>query len=286
MRILLTGRNGQVGWELERTLAPLGELIATDRSTLDLGDPDTIRRVVRELKPQVIVNAAGYTAVDKAQSEPALAMRINGDAPAILSEEAKRLGALLVHYSSDYVFDGRKPSPYVESDPPNPLNVYGKSKLRSEEAIRTSGCRHLILRTSWVYSARGKNFLLAILRKARDSQELRVVADQVGAPTSAGLVARATLAAVTRAIPAPELTGLYHITARGETSWHGFAQAIVSGLGVPGAVIPIESSAFPSVAARPRYSVLDIAKFVRTFDFEPPAWTADLSQVLERLTPP
>ena len=204
MKILLTGRNGQVGWELERALAPLGEVVATDRSTLDLADPDAIRRVVREVKPEIIVNAAAYTAVDKAESEPELAMRINGFAPGVLAEEAKRLGALLVHYSTDYVFDGEKATPYVEEDEPNPINVYGRTKLAGERAIQASGCRHLILRTSWVYGARGKNFLLAILRKARDAQELRVVADQVGAPTSVELVARSTLAALRHVVRAPE----------------------------------------------------------------------------------
>ncbi len=286
MKILLTGRNGQVGWELERALAPLGEVIATDRATLDLADPDAIRRVVREVKPQIIVNAAAYTAVDKAESEPELAMRINGFAPGVLAEEAKRLGALLVHYSTDYVFDGEKTTPYIEEDEPNPINVYGKSKLHGERAILTSGCRHLIMRTSWVYGARGSNFLLAILRKARNSRELRVIADQVGTPTTADLVARSTLAAVTGLVRAPELSGIYHIAARGDTSWYGFARAILSGVGISATVIPIKSSEFQSVAARPLYSVLDVARFVRTFDFEPPMWTADLSALLRRLPPP
>ena len=285
MKILLTGRNGQVGWELERALAPLGEVVATDRSTLDLADPDAIRRVVREARPEIIVNAAAYTAVDEAESEPELAMRINGFAPGVLAEEAKRLGALLVHYSTDYVFDGEKATPYVEEDEPNPLNVYGRTKLKGERAVQSSGCRHLILRTSWVYGARGKNFLLAILRKARDAQELRVVVDQVGAPTSVELVARATLAAVTRVVRASEPTGTYHMTSRGETSWHGFAQAILSGVGVSARVTPIKSSDFSSTAVRPHYSVLDTSRFVHTFDFEPPSWTKDLSQVLQHVLP-
>lgn len=285
MKIFLTGRDGQVGGELLRSLAPIGPILATDRAALDLADPDAIRRVVRECKPGLIVNAAAYTAVDRAESEPELAMRVNGAAPGVLAEEAKRLGALLVHYSTDYVFDGRKDAPYSEADATNPINVYGATKLAGEHAIAASGCRHLILRTSWVYGARGRNFLLAILRKARDSQELHVVADQVGTPTSAELVARATLAAVTRALQAPELTGIYHVTARGETSWYGFAQAILLAVGISAAVIPIESRDFPSIAVRPRYSVLDIARFVRVFDFEPPAWSADLRQVLQRLPP-
>jgi len=272
-----------VGWELERALAPLGEVVATDRSTLDLADLDAIRRVVRETKPEVIVNAAAYTAVDRAESEPKLAMRINGDAPGVLAEEAKRLGAALVHYSTDYVFDGTKRTPYVESDEPNPINVYGRSKLEGERAVQSVGATHLILRTSWVYGARGRNFLLAILRKARDASEVRVVTDQVGAPTSAELVARSTVMALTRVVRTPELMGIYHLTARGETSWYEFAQAILAGVSLSTAVIPIKSSDFSAVAARPHYAALDIQKFVRTFEFEPPMWTTDLSQVLQHL---
>jgi len=285
LRILLTGRNGQVGWELERALAPLGELIATDRSTLDLADPDAIRRVVREVKPEVIVNAAAYTAVDKAESEPELAMQINGIAPGVLAEEAKRLAALLVHYSTDYVFDGEKSTPYIEADEPNPLNVYGRTKLEGERTIAERGCRHLILRTSWVYGVRGRNFLLAIWQKARESGELRVVTDQVGAPTSAALVARSTFAALQRAESVSELSGTFHMTAQGETNWYGFAQAIVSAAGLQATVVPITSSELPSLARRPRHSVLDISKFVHTFDFQPPEWTSDLMQVLGRLPP-
>jgi len=285
LRILLTGRNGQVGWELERALAPLGELIATDRSTLDLADPDAIRRVVREVKPEVIVNAAAYTAVDKAESEPELAMQINGIAPGVLAEEAKRLAALLVHYSTDYVFDGEKSTPYIEADEPNPLNVYGRTKLEGERTIAERGCRHLILRTSWVYGVRGRNFLLAIWQKARESGELRVVTDQVGAPTSAALVARSTFAALQRAESVSELSGTFHMTAQGETNWYEFAQAIVSAAGLQATVVPITSSELPSLARRPRHSVLDISKFVHTFDFQPPEWTSDLMQVLGRLPP-
>src|SRR5690348_2914337 len=172
MRVLLTGRDGQVGWELERTLQALGSVVATDRATLDFADADAVRRTVREAKPGLIVNAAAYTAVDRAESEPELAMRINADAPRILAEEALRLGAILIHYSTDYVFDGTKPVPYVEADAPNPINVYGKSKLEGERGILATGCRHLILRTSWVYGARGANFLLTMLRLARERREL------------------------------------------------------------------------------------------------------------------
>jgi dTDP-4-dehydrorhamnose reductase len=191
-KILITGKNGQVGWELQRVLAPLGEVIAIDRKEMDLANPDAIRARIREIKPDIIVNAAAYTAVDKAESEPDLALAVNGIAPGILAEEAKRLGALLVHYSTDYVFDGTKSSPYAEEDSPNPLNVYGKTKLAGERAIAASGADYLILRTSWVYSARGKNFMLTILRLARERDELRIVDDQVGAPTSSIAIAQAT----------------------------------------------------------------------------------------------
>src|SRR5262245_60619484 len=182
MRILLTGRTGQVGWELERALPALGDVIATDRETLDLSDPDAIRGVVRDARPEVIVNAAAYTAVDRAESEPELARQINGVAPGVLAEEAKRTGALLVHFSTDYVFDGTKTTPYTEEDRPNPLNVYGRTKLEGERAVAAAGCRYLTLRTSWVYASRGKNFLLAVLRLASTQPELRIVDDQYGAP--------------------------------------------------------------------------------------------------------
>lgn len=193
MRILLTGANGQVGWELARRLPALGELIATDLAALDLSDADAIRRTVRELKPALIVNAVAYTAVDRAESEPELAHAVNARAPAVLAEEARRLGALLVDYSTDYVFDAEKRSPYVEDDPPNPLNVYGCTKLAGEEAVRASGCRHLIFRASWLYAPRGRNFVLAIARKARAGEPLRVVGDQTGVPISAAFLADATL---------------------------------------------------------------------------------------------
>ena len=184
MKILLTGKNGQVGWELQRTLAPLGEVVAVDRQALDLANPDAIRALIREVKPALIVNPAAYTAVDKAESEPELAMAVNGIAPGIMAEEAKRLGAAMIHYSTDYVFDGTQTSPYTEKDRPNPGNVYGKTKLAGEQAIQAVGVPHLILRTSWVYGSRGRNFLLTILRLAQERDELKIVDDQIGAPTS------------------------------------------------------------------------------------------------------
>jgi len=272
VRILLTGRTGQVGWELERALAPLGSVIATDRAGLDLGDPETIRRIVREAKPDVIVNAAAYTAVDRAESEPEAAMRINGAAPGVLAEEARRLGALLVHYSTDYVFDGAKDSPYVEDDLPRPLNEYGRSKLQGERAVLASGCRHLVLRTSWVYAARGSNFLRTILRRGREQSELRVVTDQVGAPTSAAAIAGATALLLASAGP----LGLFHLSASGATSWHGFAEEIVALAGLPARVVGIRSQDYPSAARRPRNSLLDNARLKAAYGIVLEDWRQPL----------
>lgn len=289
--ILLTGRDGQVGWELQHTLAPLGRIVACGRGELDLASPDVIRARVRELKPDIIVNAAAYTAVDKAESEPDLAMAVNGTAPGILAEEARRLGALLVHYSTDYVFDGEKTEPYVETDPTNPINEYGRSKLAGEQAVAAAGCAHLIFRTSWVYGARGKNFLLTILRLARERDELRVVADQVGAPTSAPLIAGATAQAIGEARqwprePGPEW-GVYHLAAGGKTSWFGFTQAILERAGfilgaVPG-LTPIPTSEYPTPARRPRYSVLECGKLRARFRITPATWEQALDEVIAGL---
>ena len=281
MRILLTGRNGQIGWELERKLAPLGEVIATDRTTLDLADPDAIRRVVREAKPDVIVNAAAYTAVDKAESEPELAMRINGFAPGVLSEEARRLGALLVHYSTDYVFDGEKATPYVENDAPNPLNVYGRTKLEGERVIQASRCRHLILRTSWVYGARGNNFLLTILRLAKERDELHVVEDQIGAPTWCCPLAEATAAILPRAVLGEtSAPGLYHLTNGGRTSWYGFAAEILRLANIATPVRAVTAAAHAARAARPASSLLDNAKLRKVFGIAMPDWRASLAACL------
>lgn len=251
MKILLTGRNGQVGWELERLLPTLGEVVATDRTTLDLADPDAIRRVVREVKPDVIVNAAAYTAVDKAEAEPELAARINGAAPGILAEEAKRLGALLVHYSTDYVFDGAIQRPYTEQDVPNPLSVYGKTKLAGEEYVKSTGCAHSILRVSWVYG--GPNgFLPFVLRKAKERAPMRVVADQIGAPTWARDVAVLTGGVVERRV-----AGTWHASAAGAVSRFEYAKEILRLRGFQSRIEPAKSSEFPSAAARPAYSALD-----------------------------
>jgi dTDP-4-dehydrorhamnose reductase len=222
LRILLTGATGQVGWELRKTLAPLGEVKAFDRFGLDLADPPPLVATVRALQPAVIVNAGAYTAVDKAESERDQAFAVNARAPRVLAEEAKRIGALLVHYSTDYVFDGGKAMAYAESDLPHPINAYGESKLAGEQAIATSGCRHLILRTSWVYGPRGRNFYLGMLRLAKERPELKVVDDQVGAPTSSLEIARATALLIGRGAE-----GLYHMTAAGSTTWCGFARAIL-----------------------------------------------------------
>ena len=293
MRILITGRNGQIGWELERTLAPLGETFAFDRAQLDLQNFDALRSTVRTVGPQVIVNAAAYTAVDKAESERELAHRINGEAPGVLAEEAKRLGALLVHYSTDYVFDGTKPDPYTEEDQPNPINEYGHSKLKGEQAVRSSGARHLIFRTSWIYAARGKNFLLTMLRLARERSELRVVDDQYGSPTWARMVAEATAAMLARQASNlrgvgphdDQETGLFHLCASGQTSWHGFAEAILreSGYrrqGPAPSLTSIKTSEYPTAARRPPSSVLCCEKVERTFGVRLPTWQRMLAYCL------
>jgi dTDP-4-dehydrorhamnose reductase len=283
VRILLTGGNGQVGWELERALPALGAVIATDRAALDLADFDAIRRAVRKANPELIVNAAAYTAVDRAESEPGLAMRINGDAPRVLAEEAKRLGALLVHYSTDYVFDGTLDRPYREDDAPNPISVYGASKLAGEQAVRKSGCRHLIFRTSWVYGPRGNNFYRTIARAAREKPQLRVVSDQIGAPTSSGAIARATVRVLGLSLAAPSAeSGTFHMTAGGETTWHGFAEAIVALEGLNTPVVAIRSDEYPTTARRPRNSRLDNARLHSTFAVALPEWRDGLAEVIER----
>jgi dTDP-4-dehydrorhamnose reductase len=277
VRILLTGRNGQVGWELERALVSIGEVVAFDRQTLDLANPEQVTACVRKTRPDVIVNAAAYTAVDTAESEPDTAMAINGTAPGILADEAKRLGSLLVHYSTDYVFDGSKDRPYTEQDPPNPINVYGKTKLAGERAIQDSGCRHVILRTAWVYADRGKNFLLSILRLAKEKPELRVVDDQHGAPTWARDIAGASVKILEQPI---QPDGVYHLTAAGDTTWCGFARAIIKARGLETSVVPIASSEYPVAAVRPMNSLLSNVKLNDTFGFCLPDWSTGLHQSL------
>ena len=259
MKLLLLGRNGQVGYELERMLGGV-ELVAPDRAQCDLRDPDRLVEAVRAARPSVIVNAAAYTAVDLAEAEPHEATVVNARAPALLAAEARRLGAYLLHYSTDYVFDGAKGAPYVESDPAHPLQVYGRSKLEGEAAIRASGCRHLILRTSWVYAGRGRNFVLAILARARATGELRVVSDQRGVPTWARDLAQLTCAVLQR--PAlPE--GLYHAAAAGETTWFEFAREIVRLAGVPARVQAVSTREHGGSTPRPLYTVLDSSRLGR-----------------------
>jgi len=260
-------------------------VIATDRSALDLSDVDAVRRVVRETKPEIILNAAAYTAVDRAESEPEVAMQVNGIAPGVLAEEAKRLGAMLVHFSTDYVFDGTQATPYAESDTPNPINAYGRSKLAGERAIEAVGAAHLILRTSWVYSHRGKNFLLTMLRLAHEREELRVVADQRGAPTSARALAEATARALQR--PGAAARGLYHLTAGGETSWFGFAEAIVElardRLPRRPRLVPIASSDYPTPARRPANCMLDCARAREALGAQLSDWRTGLEAVWRRM---
>ena len=275
MRILLTGRDGQVGWELQKTLAPLGELTALGPAELDLAHSELIRDFVREAKPEIVVNAAAYTAVDNAESERDAAFAVNATAPGILAEEANRNDALLVHYSTDYVFDGTKPAPYVEKDEPNPLNVYGASKLAGERAIAASGCRHLILRTSWVYGPRGSNFYLTMLRLARERPELRVVDDQVGAPTSSLAIARATAQLLRQ-----DALGLYHMCAAGETTWCGFARAILAHAGIATPVVGIRTEDYPTPAKRPRNSRLDCSRLSAAFGVALAPWEEQLALCL------
>ncbi len=287
-KILLTGKNGQVGWELRRTLAPLGDVVAVGHHEMDLADPDSIRRMIREVRPHLIVNPAAYTAVDKAESEPDLAMAINGVAPGIMAEEAKRLSAAIVHYSTDYVFDGTKKLPYTEDDAPNPLNVYGQTKLAGERAIQASGVPHLILRTSWVYGARGKNFLLTILRLARERSELKIVDDQIGAPTWCRMPAEVTSQMLSQHYPSvarpssiADISGLYHVVCGGHTSWYGLARKIlevVSGHASHAMpeLKPIPTTEYPTPAKRPLNSRLSTEKLKRMCGLIVPAWEESL----------
>ena len=278
--ILLTGCNGQVGAELAASLSRLGNVIACDRRALDLADADAIVAKMREIRPDIVVNAAAYTAVDRAQTEPELAHAVNATAPAILADEAARLGALLVHYSTDYVFDGTKTGPYTEEDVPNPLNAYGRSKLAGERAIQSSGAMHLIFRTSWVYGARGSNFLLTICRLAAERDELKIVDDQFGAPTWSRDIARATADVLTEWLGnADGATGLFHLSAAGRTSWCGFARVILD-IMLPEKshprLVPIPSTDYPAPAQRPLNSVLSNSKLHAAFGIKMPEWDESL----------
>jgi dTDP-4-dehydrorhamnose reductase len=282
-KILLIGCNGQLGRELKRSLACLGEVVAHDCDQLDLAKPQAVRDALRAIRPAAIVNAAAYTAVDKAEGEPALAEAVNATAPGILAAETKRLGALLIHYSTDYVFDGTKEAPYTEDDIPAPLSVYGRSKRAGELAIAAADCRHLIFRTSWVYGLHGANFMKTMLRLGRERDELRVIGDQIGAPTWTRHLADATALIIARRdVP----NGLYHLTAAGETSWHGYAEAIFEEAQRAGLMekIPmvrrITSADYPLPAARPANSRLDCSRFVRDFGLALPDWRTGLVDCL------
>jgi dTDP-4-dehydrorhamnose reductase len=291
MKILLFGKNGQVGWELQRSLAPLGELVALGSGSGDFTDLDGIIGIVRSVCPDVIVNAAAYTAVDKAESEPELARTINARAPAVLAQEACRLSALLVHYSTDYVFDGSGDKPWLETDPTGPLNVYGASKLEGEQLIGQSGCSHLIFRTSWVYGARGGNFAKTMLRLGQERDSLKVIDDQMGAPTGADLLADITAHAIRAARQNGEVSGLYHLVAGGETSWHGYASFVLdyarrAGMQIkvaPDGIQPVATAAFPTPAMRPHNSRLNTVKLQNTFDLHLPHWQAGVERMLTEL---
>ncbi len=277
LRILITGQHGQVSQALQHSLKDLGELIVLGREQLDLSQPESIRAVVRELKPGLIINAAAYTAVDQAESEPDLALAINATSPGVLAEEAAALGIPLIHYSTDYVFDGSKDGPWTESDTPNPLGVYGSSKLAGEQAIEKAGGQYLILRTSWVYSLTGRNFLLTMQRLLQEREKLTIVADQIGAPTWAGAIAQSTRQLIERWRDGkPGAWSVYHLTAAGDTSWFGFAQAIGQQLikaGKPCATLePIPSSAYPTPAKRPLNSRLDCSRLAREWSVSQADW--------------
>jgi dTDP-4-dehydrorhamnose reductase len=292
MKLLLLGGNGQVGRELRRSLAPLGELVVATReggagdAAADLDAPESLAALVAGSAPDVVVNAAAYTAVDQAETDREAAFRVNAEAPAALARACAECGALLVHYSTDYVFDGNATRPYREDDPTAPLGVYGESKLAGEAAIRESGARHAILRTAWVYAAHGRNFLRTMLRLAGERDALRVVADQVGAPTPASWIADVTAAMLRRGIDG---AGTWHVVADGETSWHGFASAIMREAVAAGllartpSVLPIGTADYPTPARRPAYSVLDTARLQRDFGLRPPGWETGLRATLREL---
>ena len=300
MKILLLGKNGQVGWELQRALAPLGEVIALDFDSpgplkADFSNPESLAATVRAVAPQIIVNAAAHTAVDKAESEPDFARALNATSPAVLAREAATLGAWLMHYSTDYVFDGSGSTPWTEDSPTGPLSVYGVTKLEGEEAIRASGCRHLIFRTSWVYAARGGNFAKTMLRLAKERDKLTVIDDQVGSPTGADLLADITAHALRAALTRPELAGTYHAVAQGETHWHGYARHVIEyarAAGQPIKVAPdaihaVPTSAFPTPAKRPGNSRMNTNKLRAAFGLTLPPWQAGVERMLaEVLSPP
>ena len=294
MKILLLGKNGQVGWELQRSLSVLGEVVALDRRSTPCGDlsqPERLAQTVRELRPDVIVNAAAHTAVDKAESEVDLARTLNAAAPAALAQAAAETGAWLVHYSTDYVFNGSGNTPWQEGDATGPLGVYGQTKLEGEQAISASGCKHLIFRTSWVYAARGGNFAKTMLRLAQERERLTVIDDQHGAPTGADLIADVTAHAIRSAQHKPELAGLYHLVAGGETTWHGYASHAIAharelrpDLGWKvNDIAPVETSAFPTPAKRPQNSRLNTLKLQQAFGLNLPHWQLGVDRLLAEI---
>jgi len=294
LKILLLGKKGQVGWELQRSLAPLGKVVALDREGEDglcgdLADLNGLRLTIEKVRPDVVVNAAAYTAVDKAESEAAKALQINYEAPQLLAEEMQRLNGWLVHYSTDYVFDGSGETPWRESDATAPLNSYGKSKLLGEQAIEASGCKHLIFRTSWVYGAHGNNFAKTMLRLAGERDHLKIIDDQIGAPTGADLLADVCAHALHRAVFNPELGGLYHLTAAGETSWFDYARFIITNASAHGidlkvqSISPIATSAYPTSAQRPRNSRLNTKKIKANFGLYLPIWQDGITRLLREV---
>ena len=289
MKILLIGKNGQVGWELHRTLAPLAEVVAVDYPEINFTDVPALRQFVTGTRPSVVVNAAAYTAVDKAETETELCRQVNAVAPGVLAEEAKKIGALMVHYSTDYVFDGAKTSPYVETDAPNPLGAYGRSKLEGDRAVKASGANHLIFRLCWVYGARGQNFMLTMQRLAREREKLRVVGDQFGCPTWSRMIAETTALALKQVLAGADCSvfnGEYHLAASGQTNWHGFASRIIELMPEAErkcrAMEKITTPEYPTPARRPAYSVLDCGKLRKTFGLRLPDWEASLRQVLDK----
>ena len=292
MKIVLLGRNGQVGWELQRSLAPLGEVLALDRHSTDfcgdLSQPERLAQTVLAWQPDVIVNAAAHTAVDKAESEPDLARCLNATAPAALAQAAQQVGALLVHYSTDYVFNGQGHTPWQEGDATGPLSVYGQTKLAGEQAIEASGCQHLIFRTSWVYAARGGNFAKTMLRLAAERERLTVIDDQQGAPTGADLIADITAHAIRAALRQPALCGVYHLAAAGQTSWHGYASHVIAQARLTRPdlplkvqdIAPVPTTAFPTPAQRPLNSRLDTRKLQQAFGLVLPAWQIGVNRML------
>lgn len=294
MKILLLGKNGQVGWELQRSLGPLGELIALDRHAFeglcgDLSNLDALRATIRRVRPDIIVNAAAYTAVDKAESESEMADRVNAQASRLLAEETAILGGWLIHYSTDYVFSGQGTTPWQETDAVAPVNQYGQSKLAGEQAITASGCKHLIFRTSWVYGARGNNFAKTMLRLAKDRDTLSVIADQIGAPTGADLIADVTALAIRQVLQRPELSGLYHLAAAGEVSWHGYASHVIAFAQDNGeqlaveTISPINTTAYPTPARRPLNSRLNTQKLRDNFSLHLPDWHSGVTRMLREV---